>query len=122
MKLLRTILVASMLVAAPAAAFADTAKQPVSGPQITSEGRMVPVLKDGTFVGIKVYAIKAGGRFDQPTAKFLNGDTIEKIDGVDVTTDAGSYALRDKVILGTSDAKVTLRRQGQVVELLSKAK
>jgi len=85
------------------------------------DARLVPVMRDGVFVGLKVYAIKAGGRFDQPTAKFLAGDTIEQIDGEPVTTDAGTRALHAKVIEGSADAQVTVRRRGELVTLHSRA-
>lgn len=125
MKLLAAPLVASLalalqLAASPSPAFGEP--PPSTTAPTTSDGRLVPVLRDGVFVGLKVYAIRAGGRFDQPTAKFQAGDTIEQIDGVAVTTDAGTRALHDKVIEGRGDATVSLKRAGKPVTLHSKAR
>ncbi len=108
------------LVGSPGPAFAET--PPSTTAPTTSDGRLVPVLRDGVFVGLKVYAIRPGGRFDQPTAKFQAGDTIEQIDGVAVTTDAGTLALHDKVIEGRGDATVSIKRAGKPVTLHSKAR
>ncbi|MBA3538337.1 MAG: hypothetical protein H0T79_01800 [Deltaproteobacteria bacterium] len=107
------------LLATPLVAHADSAKPEETTP--IKDARLVPVMTNGVFVGLKVYAIRAGGRFDQPQARFAYGDTIELVDGVAVTTDAGSVALHDKVILGKADAVVTVRRQAQLVKLASKA-
>ncbi|MBA3394977.1 MAG: hypothetical protein H0T89_20190 [Deltaproteobacteria bacterium] len=114
------ICLAVQLVAFPGPAFADT--PPSTTAPTTSDARLVPVIRDGVFVGLKVYAIRAGGRFDQPTAKFHAGDTIEQIDGVAVTTDAGTRALHDKVVEGRGDATITIKRAGKPVTLHSKAR
>jgi hypothetical protein len=78
-------------------------------------------MKEGVFIGLRVYAIRPGGRFAQPQAPFENGDVIEAVDGVAVITEAGARALHDHVIRGDADARVTVRRRGGVVELASKA-
>ena len=85
------------------------------------DARLVPTMKEGVFVGLKVYAIRPGGRFAQPQAPFENGDLIEAIDGVAVVTDEGTRALHDKVILGKADAIVTVQRRGAAIGLASKA-
>jgi type II secretory pathway component PulC len=107
------------LLTGPAIAHADDVR-PARSVDIR-EARLVPVTKDGTFIGLRVYSVRAGGRFDQPQARFQNGDLIETIDGVAVTTGDGTIALHDKVILGTADASITVRRKGQLVTLASKA-
>lgn len=104
------------LLVAPSLAAADDLAPP-SQPQ-TQDARLVPVMQDGKFVGIKVYAIRQGGRF--AAAAFQNGDTILTIDGEPVTTDAGKQALNDKVIRGTADATVVVKRRGNQVTLTSK--
>jgi len=109
-----------LLLTTPALVRADDSSRPGEA-AASKDARLVPAMKDDVFVGFKVYAIRAGGRFDQPQARFLNGDTIESIDGAAVTTTAGSTALHDKVILGTADAVVTVRRNGQLVTLASKS-
>jgi len=118
---MKTLLVTfGLLLTTPAMVSADDATRP-GQPTALKDARLVPAMKDDVFVGFKVYAIRTGGRFDQPQARFHNGDTIESIDGVAVTTEAGSTALHDKVILGTADAVVTVRRNGQLVTLASKS-
>jgi S1-C subfamily serine protease len=107
------------LIAAPAIAFADDAKPPAQQQQ-PQDARLVPALRDGQPVGLKVYAIRPGGRFAQ--AAFENGDTIEAIDEEPVITEAGRRALFDKVVNGTADATVTVRRKGALMKLTSRAK
>ncbi len=81
----------------------------------------MPLMRDGVFAGLKVYAIRRGGRFDQPEARFQAGDVIEQVDGLVVTSDAGTRALHDRVIAGRADATVIVRRAGAVVTLTSRA-
>jgi hypothetical protein len=85
------------------------------------DARVVPLMKDGVFIGLKVYAIRPSGRFDQPSARFHNGDMIDTIDGEKVTSDAGARRLHDNVIEGKADAVVVVRRGNQLVTLTSKA-
>jgi len=120
--MMKTFALALAFLLLPALAAADDAPTERSGEQQTIDARLVPLVRDGVFVGLKVYAIKPGGRFDQPTARFRAGDTIEQIDGEAVTTDAGTRALHDKVVRGTADATVTVRRAGTLVTLYSKAR
>jgi type II secretory pathway component PulC len=118
MKTFRALFLGLALTSIVAPAYAEDAKPPATPIAPAKDARLVPVLKDGKFAGIKVYAIKPGGRFDQ--AKFQNGDTVEKIDGVPLADDGGR-ALHEKVIEGKADATVTVRRRGKAVELKSKA-
>lgn len=121
MNFFRAIVLVTSFVAAPTVVLADPAPSEHPLDPATAHGRLVPVMRDGAFIGLKVYAIKAGGRFDQPTAKFQNGDTILAVDGEAVTTDAGTRALHDKVLLGKADATVSLQRAGKAMTLQSKA-
>lgn len=102
----------------PATASADS--RPATS-ESRQEGRLVPVSRDGTPIGLKVYAIRPGGRFDQPTARFQNGDTIESVDGVSVLEEAGVAALYGNVIGGKADATVVVLRHGERITLASKA-
>jgi hypothetical protein len=119
MKILSALLFLGLAVHAPAFAGADPGAKPAYAD--TKDARLIPVLKDDVFVGLKVYAIRDGGRFDQPAGKFEPGDTIETVDGAAVTTEAGAKALYDKVIRGAADTVVTVRRKGEVVSLTSTA-
>jgi hypothetical protein len=112
-----------LLLATPLPALADDSPSKPAPAEAAAvrDARLVPVLREGAFVGLKVYAIRPGGRFDQPQSPFHNGDTIEEIDHVPVTSDTGTTALHDKVIVGKADAVVTVRRAGKVVMLTSKA-
>jgi len=92
---------------------------PISDP--AKDGRLVPTIRNGKPEGLKVYAIRAGGRFDQSTAKFENGDTILIVDDQPVTEQAGALALYDRVIGGKADATVIVSRKGEKVTLQSKA-
>jgi len=103
---------------APTTVSADPSA-PVS--EQAKDGRLVPSIRNGKPHGLKVYAIRAGGRFDQPTAKFQNGDTILSVDDQPVTEQAGAIALYDRVIAGKADATVVLLRKGEQVTLQSKA-
>lgn len=103
---------------APATAFADS---PPPASEAIKDGRLVPSMRDGKPQGLKLYAIRAGGRFDQATAKFQNGDTILSVDGLAVTEQGGGLALYDRVIGGKADATVVVLRAGSQVTLQSKA-
>ncbi len=119
MQLLRALVI-GLLVISPTLADADDTASPVASPN-TKDARLVPLRKDGVVVGLKVYAIRAGGRFDQPSDKFNAGDTIVSVDGVPVTTDAGTTALYRKVIGGAADAAVIVIRNDRRITLTSKA-
>lgn len=101
---------------APTAALADS---PPAASEPAKDGRLVPAIRNGKPEGLKVYAIRAGGRFDQ--AKFENGDTILTVDDQPVTEQAGALALYDRVIGGKADATVVVTRKGEKVTLQSKA-
>lgn len=103
-----------LLMAAPALARAEP-NTDLEQRVRTADARLVPVIRDGQLVGIKVYAIKPGGRF--AVAKFENGDTIERVNGAPVVDDAGSRALKDGVIDGKYQARVDIVRRGQHQEL-----
>jgi len=92
---------------------------PISDP--AKDGRLVPTVRNGKLEGLKVYAIRAGGRFDQATAKFENGDTILIVDDQPVTEQAGALALYERVLGGKADATVIVSRKGERVTLHSKA-
>lgn len=119
MKLLCATIVAGCLLAAPAVQAEPPAPPPAE--REVRDARLVPTLKDGVLVGLKVFAIKPGGRFDQPQARFANGDLIVAIDDAPASTDAGQRALVDKVIDGKADAVVTVERRGARLTLHSKA-
>lgn len=87
----------------------------------TDEARLVPTTDDAKgFVGYKVFAIHAGGRFEH--AGFQMGDVITAVDNTAVTTDAGRQALDKNVIGGAAKATVTVTRAGQPVTLTVDAK
>lgn len=102
----------------PTTASADS---PPAKSESRQEGRLVPVMLDGKPIGLKVYAIRPGGRFDQPTARFQNGDTIESVDGLSVLEEAGAVALYGNVIGGNADATVVVLRHDERITLASKA-
>jgi S1-C subfamily serine protease len=85
-----------------------------------ADARLVPTIENGGYTGLKVCAIQPGGRFQ--SAHFQNGDIIEQVDGQPITTDAGSRALYDRVIEGSADATVVVRRKGARITLTSRAK
>src|SRR4051812_22653335 len=115
MRILHALLAAA-LAASPAPSYADSTPPN----QATSAGaRLVPVVKDDVYVGLKVYAIESGSRFDQ--AGFENGDMIEKIGGEPVTTAKGIEALNNNVIRGAADATIDVVRKGAHIQLVSKA-
>ncbi len=119
MKTLRAIMMFGLLLTTPVVAAADDVHDAPAADAAMKDARLVPVLRDGTFVGLKVYAIRAGGRFDR--VGFRNGDTIEAVDNEPVTSEAGTRALHDKVVLGKADAQITLRHEGKVLTITSKA-
>ena len=112
-------LVAGLLAIAPARAHADD-KAPTTTASVR-DARLVSFKSGGKFAGWKVYVVRAGGRFDQPSAKFINGDVIEEVDGVAVV-EAETNAVYDKIVVGTADTVITVRRQGKPLKLTSKAK
>ena len=116
---MKKLLVAACLFVAPALAVAEDKSPPA--PETTKDARLVPAMKNGVFVGLKIYAIRPGGRFDHPQCRFQNGDTIQSVDDVSVTLDAGATALRDKVIAGRADAVVVVLRKGASVTFTCKA-
>jgi C-terminal processing protease CtpA/Prc len=104
MKILLTVLALSF---APSIATAED-KPPVAQP---GEPRLVPAMKDGVLVGLKLYAIRKDTRLEK--IGFQNGDTLTKIDGEPVITEAGTRAVFDKLIRGTDDVTIELTRRGQ---------
>jgi hypothetical protein len=120
---MRMILAAVLCLAVPTTTLADPGRNDRTGTvgkvaavEIASkEAKLIPTMRDDVFVGYKVYAIKPGGRFD--AAAFTAGDLIEQVDGTDVTVKAGNLLLREHVVNGTTDATVTVRRQGSLVNL-----
>lgn len=119
MKILRTVLLGSLLLA-PMTASAEEAAPPAKTVEV-KDARLIPAMRDGVFTGMKVYAIRAGGRFDQPHGPFSNGDTIVQVDGKPMADTEAGIALRDRVILGKADVVVVVERKGQRVTLTSKA-
>lgn len=116
---MKTLLALTLALSVPAIA---TAAPPPSKTESARDARFVPVMRDGKPIGIKVYAIRAGGRFDQPTAKFQNGDTVETVDGLAVVEEGGSLAFYERVVFGKADATVVVLRKGERITLASKAK
>lgn len=115
---MKILLLAFGLALAPALAGADPS--PPSHSDLAAAGaRLVPALRDGKPEGLKVYAIRPGSRFD--AIGLRNGDTILRVDGVSVVTDAGAHALVDKVIAGKADATIAIRRKGAATTIESKA-
>ncbi|MCX5746243.1 MAG: hypothetical protein NT062_27515 [Proteobacteria bacterium] len=117
----KLVLILGLALSSTAPALADTRTDRTATPE-TSGARLIPAMKDQQMVGLKVYAIVAGGRFDQPSGKFANGDLITAVDGLAVTTEAGARALFERVIDGKADAVVTVTRKGAEVKLTSRAK
>jgi hypothetical protein len=115
---MKTFVILAALLTTPIVAFAEDAKPPATQP--AQDARLVPAMRDGKLVGLKIYAIRPGGRCD--AAKLLNGDTILAVDDVPVTTDAGALAFHDKVIGGSADAVITVTRRGTTVKVTSKAR
>lgn len=101
-----TVLTLGMTAATSVAKAADSteAKAPTE--------RLVPTLRDGKLVGFKTYALARESRYFK--AGCQNGDTIEEIDGVAITTpeDLGRIetGLRTNGVV-----KLTVRRRGQLL-------
>jgi type II secretory pathway component PulC len=115
---MKTFVILAALLTTPVVAFAEDANPPATQP--AQEARLVPAMRDGKLVGLKIYAIRPGGRCD--AAKLQNGDTILAVDDVSVATDTGSVTFHDRVIDGGADATITVLRRGATVKLTSKAK
>jgi type II secretory pathway component PulC len=90
-------------------------------PTETHDARLIPTYDADAqvFVGFKVYAIRARGRFD--AMKFANGDLLERVNGFALTTVEGAKALDDDVIAGHADATVVVERKGALVTLATTA-
>ncbi len=70
------------------------------------EVRFVPLVRDGRLVGLKVFAIRDGSRYER--AALRNGDTIEAIDGAWVLHHTDAAKLTD----ARRDVSVRVRRPG----------
>lgn len=110
----------ALLVATPLVAAAE-APTLTTEQIIAAHARLVPTFREKVMVGLKVFAIKTSGRFNQPQAPFKAGDVIESVDGTPVTSDAGQRLINERVILGRADASVVVQREGKQLTLLSKA-
>ena len=103
-----------LLLAAPLSlAIADDAKpQPPTPPakEEAKEVRLVPAVRNGKPEGLKMYAIKAGGRLAK--AGFKNGDTLTHIDGTFVPDALSEPAVREVIVEGSRGGKCDLIRQG----------
>ena len=102
--------------------FAHADAKPPAAPALDAirDARLVPTVRDRVLVGYKVFAIKAGGRFDQAQDPFKAGDLIEVADGHPATSTEGQVAIA-AIATGASDVVVEVRRQGALVKLTSKA-
>ncbi len=76
---------------------------------IGNSARIVPATRDGRVDGYKLYAIRPGSLFDR--LHFQNGDTLQTVNGMDVTTPdkaLTTYAAAHR----TNSLEVGLRRRG----------
>jgi type II secretory pathway component PulC len=108
-KILRAFSMVAVLAGGMTVVATAQAAEPAK-PASASTERLVPTLRDGKLIGFKTYALKP----ESPYAKAgcQNGDTIEAIDGVAITTpeDLGRIetGLRTNGVV-----KLTVRRRGQ---------
>lgn len=82
---------------------------------IAKEARLVPAVKDGKPLGFKLYAIRAGSVVAR--LGFVNGDTLMKVNGVDLTSADKALEVYTKL----RDAKqlvFSIVRQGKALELI----
>lgn len=110
----------ALAISVPAVALADAPKAAMPSP--SQDGRVVLALKDGKTQGYKLYAIREGGIFDRPGARFQNGDTIVKVNGKGMDDEHGYALFLTKVWSGEGDAVVTLIRKGTEMEMAIKGK
>lgn len=101
------VALALALAFAPSAVLAEQAPPPKA--EAEKEARFVPAMKDGKPEGYKVYAIRAGGRFEK--AGLQNGDTITHVNGTIATATTAGPALT-QLMDGTAEVKVTVTRKG----------
>jgi type II secretory pathway component PulC len=75
--------------------------------------RLVPTLRDGKFVGFKTYALARESRYAR--AGCQNGDTIEAIDGVAITSpeDLGRI---ETGLARNGVVELTVRRRGNLLK------
>ncbi|HUS28518.1 MAG TPA: PDZ domain-containing protein [Kofleriaceae bacterium] len=92
-----------------------TAEHIFSNPMATMKGaRVVPAVKNGQPSGIKLYAIRPSSVFAK--LGFANGDTIEDINGVAITSADKALELYTK-LPKLDQVKVTLTRRGNPMQL-----
>jgi len=106
--IMKKLVVALVLAAfVPSIALAEQAAPPKA--DVEREARFVPAMRDGKPEGYKVYAIRAGGRFDKAGLK--NGDTITHVNGTSATLAEAGPALA-QMMDGSAEVKVTVTRKG----------
>ncbi|MBL0215005.1 MAG: hypothetical protein IPQ07_14105 [Myxococcales bacterium] len=82
---------------------------------VAKEARLVPAVKDGKPIGVKLYAIRPGSLFAR--LGFVNGDLLMRINGFDVTQPDKALEVYTKL----RDAKqlvFSIVRQGKALELI----
>jgi membrane-associated protease RseP (regulator of RpoE activity) len=77
--------------------------------------RIVPALRDGKPVGFKLFAIRAGSVFAR--LGFLNGDTMVRINGLELTSPDKALEVYAKLRTATS-IQIELERRGKPSSLL----
>src|SRR5690349_17701070 len=109
---MKMLLLAFGLSASPTLGFASSGS---SIEAMDQDARLVPVVRDDVFVGLKVLAIKPQGQFAR--AGFQNGDVIERVDNHPITSEMGARRL-DTFIAGTATTKIDVRRRNTLVTLI----
>lgn len=104
---MKKLVIAVALAFAPSIALAERAAPPKA--EAEKEARFVPAMRDGKLEGYKVYAIRAGGRFEK--AGLQNGDTLTHLDGTPATDQAVAPKMA-ALLDGSAEVKVTVTRKG----------
>jgi S1-C subfamily serine protease len=92
-----------------------TAEHIFDNPMANMKGaRVVPAIKNGQPNGLKLYAIRPNSVFAR--LGFTNGDTIQEINGTEITSADKALELYTK-LSKTDEVKVTITRRGNPMQL-----
>lgn len=87
----------------------------IANPTVATLGaRMIPAMRDGKPDGFKLYAIRPDSLF--AVLGFMNGDTLQKVNGLDITSADKALEVYTKLRRATA-LEVELLRRGKPVKL-----
>ena len=81
---------------------------------LASAARVVPSIRDGQPDGFRLYAIRSGSFWAR--LGFANGDTIQSIDGIDITSPETALAIYAK-LRNATELSVRIVRRGRPLTL-----